>query len=75
MQAELILLRVLGFELHLASPLEYLPRYLARAVEDVERVGEGFDDWDRETKDEYGVLGGLMEGRVGRACRGRVVDA
>ncbi|KAL8730280.1 MAG: hypothetical protein Q9166_004163 [cf. Caloplaca sp. 2 TL-2023] len=74
-QAELILLRVLGFELHLPSPLEYLQRYLERAMEDVESVGEEFDAWEREAKDEYGVLGGMIDGRMGRGCRGMAVDA
>ncbi|KAL8881061.1 MAG: hypothetical protein Q9198_001658 [Flavoplaca austrocitrina] len=74
-QADLILLRVLGFQLHIPSPLEYLQRYLERAMEDIENVGEGFDEWDREAKGEYGVLSGIMEGRVGRGCRAKAVDA
>ncbi|KAL8818116.1 MAG: hypothetical protein Q9223_003177 [Gallowayella weberi] len=75
-QAELILLRVLGFELELSSPLRYLARYLTRAMEHVEKCGEDFDEWDLEAKDEYGVLtGGIMDGRLGRECRGRAVDA
>ncbi|KAL9629622.1 MAG: hypothetical protein Q9204_005168, partial [Flavoplaca sp. TL-2023a] len=74
-QADLILLRVLGFQLHIPSPLEYLQRYLERAMEDIENVGEGFDEWDREAKDEYGVLSGIMEGRLGRGCRAKAVDA
>ncbi|KAL8768345.1 MAG: hypothetical protein Q9209_005379 [Squamulea sp. 1 TL-2023] len=74
--SELLLLRVLGFELHLPSPFQYLQRYLERAMENVENVGENFDDWDREAKDEYGVAnGGIMEGRVGRMCRLRAIDA
>ncbi|KAL8902027.1 MAG: hypothetical protein Q9192_000240 [Flavoplaca navasiana] len=44
-------------------------------MEDIENVGEGFDEWDREAKDEYGVLSGIMEGRVGRGCRAKAVDA
>ena len=75
MQAELILLRVLAFELHLPSPLEYLQRYLERALEDVENVGEAFDEWDQDAKDEYGVQSGIMEGRLGNKCRQRAVDA
>ncbi|KAL8704783.1 MAG: hypothetical protein Q9225_008064, partial [Loekoesia sp. 1 TL-2023] len=74
-QAELILLRVLGFELRLPSPLEYLQRYVERAMEDVERVGENYDAWDREGKEEYGVLGGIMETTLGTACRARAVEA
>ncbi|KAI4102905.1 MAG: hypothetical protein LQ339_004450 [Xanthoria mediterranea] len=74
-QADLILLRVLGFQLHLPSPLEYLQRYLERAMEGVDTVGEAFDEWDREAKDEYGVLSEIMEGRMGRRCRAKAVDA
>ncbi|KAL8681251.1 MAG: hypothetical protein Q9186_002629 [Xanthomendoza sp. 1 TL-2023] len=63
-QAELILLRVLAFELDLPSPFQYLARYLTRAMEDVETAGEGFDEWGQQAKEEYGVLvGGIMEGR------------
>lgn len=43
-------------------------------MEDVEKVSEDYDAWDREGKEEYGVLGGVMEGRVGRLCRMRAVD-
>ncbi|KAL8710306.1 MAG: hypothetical protein Q9220_005076 [cf. Caloplaca sp. 1 TL-2023] len=76
-QAELILLRILGFELRAPSPLDFLQRYLERALEDVSAGGgEDFDQWDREAKEEYGVVkGGVMESRLGRLCRGRVVDA
>ncbi|KAL8858078.1 MAG: hypothetical protein Q9178_005403 [Gyalolechia marmorata] len=74
-QAELILLRVLAFELRLPSPLEYLQRYLERAMEDVENVGEAFDEWDRDAKDEYGVQSGIIEGRLGSKCKQRAVDA
>lgn len=44
-------------------------------MEDIENVGEGFNEWDREAKDEYGILSGIMEGRVGRSCRAKAVDA
>ncbi|KAL8926091.1 MAG: hypothetical protein Q9172_001970, partial [Xanthocarpia lactea] len=71
----LILLRVLAFELHLPSPLQYLQRYLERAMEDVENVGEAFNEWDRDAKDEYGVQSGIMEGRLGSKCKQRAVDA
>ncbi|KAL8952914.1 MAG: hypothetical protein Q9222_001204 [Ikaeria aurantiellina] len=75
-QAELILLRVLGFELRIPSPLEYLQRYLERALEEVESSGEEFDAWDREAREEYGVVnGGLMESRLGRMCREKAINA
>ena len=44
-------------------------------MEDIENVGKGFDEWDREAKGEYGVLSGIMEGRLGRGCRTKAVDA
>ncbi|KAI4258973.1 MAG: hypothetical protein LQ352_000969 [Teloschistes flavicans] len=75
-QAELLLLRVLGFELRIPSPLDYLARYLERATEDVERAGDDFDAWGREQKEEYGVFGGgVMEGRAGRGCREMAIRA
>ncbi|KAL8839794.1 MAG: hypothetical protein Q9170_001605 [Blastenia crenularia] len=74
-QAELVLLRVLGFELRLPSPMEYLHRYLERAMEDVERVGEDYDAWDREGKEEYGVVDGAMDTGLGRMCKERAVEA
>ncbi|KAL8685155.1 MAG: hypothetical protein Q9218_007943, partial [Villophora microphyllina] len=74
--AELLLLRILGFELRIPSPLDYLARYLERAMENVESVGEDYDGWGKEEKEEYGVVsGGLMEGKVGRGCRGKAIEA
>ncbi|KAL8642996.1 MAG: hypothetical protein Q9228_000395 [Teloschistes exilis] len=75
-QAELLLLRVLGFELRIPSPLDYIARYLERATEDVQRAGDNFDGWGREEKEEYGVWGGgVMEGRTGRGCREMAIRA
>ncbi|KAI4119080.1 MAG: hypothetical protein LQ345_000955 [Seirophora villosa] len=74
-EAELILLRVLGFELRLPSPLEFLQRYLERAMEGVHGVGEDYDAWDKEGREEYGALDGLMETRLGRRCRAKTVEA
>ncbi|KAI4102441.1 MAG: hypothetical protein L6R37_004380 [Teloschistes peruensis] len=75
-QSELLLLRVLGFELRIPSPLDYIARYLERATEDVERVGDDYDGWGREEKEEYGVWrGGVMEGRTGRGCREMAIRA
>ncbi|KAL8932669.1 MAG: hypothetical protein Q9211_006184 [Gyalolechia sp. 1 TL-2023] len=73
--AELILLRVLGFELRLPSPMEYLQRYIERAMEDVEEAGENYDSWDREGKEEYRVVDGVMETRLGRMCSQRALEA
>ncbi|KAL8940173.1 MAG: hypothetical protein Q9216_002961 [Gyalolechia sp. 2 TL-2023] len=73
--AESILLRVLGFDLRLPSPMEYLHRYMERAMEDTESAGENYDTWDREGKEEYGVADGIMETRIGRMCRKRAVEA
>lgn len=74
-QAELVLLRVIGFELRLQTPLVYLPRYLERAMEDVTNVGEKYDEWGKEEKEEYGVLDNAMETSIGRACRHKAVSA
>ncbi|KAL9052314.1 MAG: hypothetical protein Q9206_004357 [Seirophora lacunosa] len=74
-EAELILLRVLGFELRLPSPLKFLQRYLERAMEGVHGVGEDYDAWDKEGREEYGALDGLMETRLGRRCRAKTVEA
>jgi len=69
-QAELILLRVLGFELRLASPMDFLGRYLERAMEGVE-AGEDYEGWGREERMEYGVEeGGWRTMRVGRGVWG-----
>lgn len=74
-QAELVLLRVLGFELRIPLPFDYLPRYLERAMNDIARVGENYDAWGREDKEEYGVVKEAMETRIGRACRTKAVAA
>ncbi|KAL8904926.1 MAG: hypothetical protein Q9207_002956 [Kuettlingeria erythrocarpa] len=74
-QAELILLRILGFELRLPSPLDFLQRYLERAMEDVDRGGEDYDAWEKEAREEYGVIDGVMDTRMGKACRTEVVEA
>lgn len=79
-RAELILLRVLGFELRIRLPLEYLPQYLERAMSD--RLGRGWESggledyeaWSKEEKDECGVTG-LMDTGLGRACRASAVEA
>lgn len=73
-QAELILLRVLGFDLRIPHPLDFLPRYLARAMEEVADAAEDYEGWDREQREEYGVVGRMDTG-VARACRGMVVEA
>lgn len=74
-QAELMLLRVLGFELRLPLPLDYLPRYLERAMEDVADVSEVYDSWSKEEQEEYGVVKTRMETSMGRACKTRAVSA
>ena len=74
-QAELMLLRVLGFELRLPLPLDYLPRYLERAIGEVTDIGNDYDGWAREEKEEYGVVKEAMETGIGRACRAKGVSA
>lgn len=74
-QAELILLRVLGFELRIPLPLDYLPRYLERAMGDVAEAGEDYDAWANEEKEEYGVMKSAMDSGIGKACRAEAVGA
>ena len=74
-QAELILLRVLGFELRIPLPLDYLPRYLERATGDIVDTAEDYDGWGKEGKEEYGVEKDIMDTRIGRACRAKAVAA
>ncbi|KAI9874799.1 MAG: hypothetical protein M1830_009257 [Pleopsidium flavum] len=79
-QAELILLRVLKFELRIALPFEFLPRYLDRTVGEVNAGGGGwggtedYDGFDKERRDEYKVVD-LMDTGIGRAARAKIVDA
>ena len=72
-QAEKILLRVLGFDMRLILPLEFLPRYLGRALEDAAEAGEDYDSCSKEEREEYGVLGSITETRIGRDCRETVI--
>lgn len=44
-------------------------------MEDIEGAGEDYDTWDREEREEYGVLDGVMETRTGRCCRMKTVEA
>lgn len=74
MQAELILLRALGFELRLPLALDYLQRYIERATASVTSAGEDYDRWGNEEREEYGVAG-ATETAIARACRLEVVQA
>ena len=74
-QAELILLRVLGFELRLSLPLHFVQRYLERALEELSKSGEDYDGWDKEEQEEYGVIKGVMETRIGQSCKGKAINA
>ena len=74
-QAELMLLRILGFELRIPVPLDYLPRYLERAMEDVAGASENYDSWGNEVKEEYGVVKDAMCTSIGRACRSKAISA
>lgn len=71
-QAEQILLRVLGFELMIPQPLDFLPRYLERAMEDVADAGEDYDAWGTEEKEEFGVV---KDTALGKACKAKAVLA
>ena len=74
-QAELMLLRVLGFELRVPLPLDYLPRYLERAMEHVADASENYDSWGKEEKEEFGVVKDAMDTSFGRACRAKAIGA
>lgn len=74
-QAELMLLRILGFELRIPLPLDYLPRYLERAMGDVTDASENYDSWENEDKEEYGVVKDAMDTSFGRACRSKAISA
>lgn len=54
--------------------MDFLDRYLSRALEDIAEAGEDYDEWDREAREEYGVVG-RMETGLARACRVKAVDA
>jgi hypothetical protein len=73
-QVELLLLRVLGFELRLSLPLHFAERYLERSMADVTAGAEDYAAWGREEKEEYGVVGG-MDTAVGKAYRNKLVEA
>ncbi|OCL06149.1 hypothetical protein AOQ84DRAFT_83055 [Glonium stellatum] len=78
-QAELILLRVLKFELRLALPLDFLPRYLDRTIGEVNAGGGGwggtedYDGHEKEHRDEYQMID-LMDTRLGKACRLKAIE-
>ena len=74
-QAELMLLRVLGFELRIPLPLDYLPRYVERAMGDVASASEDYNTWGKEEKEEYGVVKDFMDTSLGRACRTKAISA
>lgn len=65
---------MLGFDLRIPHPLDFLPRYLARAMEEVADAAEDYEGWDREQREEYGVVARMDTG-IARACRGTVVEA
>ncbi|KZF19923.1 hypothetical protein L228DRAFT_241135 [Xylona heveae TC161] len=81
-QAELILLRVLQFDLRVSLPLHFVPRYLDRTVGEV-NIPSGpwqscldgpYEAIGQEYRDEYRMVD-LMETAVARACTARAVDA
>lgn len=73
-------MRVLGFDLRIPLPQDFLPRYLERAMSDIldggTHVGdlEDYEAWPKEERDEYGVTR-LMETGLGRACRASAMEA
>ncbi|MCJ1356757.1 MAG: hypothetical protein MMC33_006753 [Icmadophila ericetorum] len=73
-RAELLLLRVLAFELRIPTPLDYLPRYVERAMEDSLKAAEDYERWGKEEKEELGVIG-EMDGGLGRICKIKAAQA
>ncbi|KAL9039280.1 MAG: hypothetical protein Q9214_004940, partial [Letrouitia sp. 1 TL-2023] len=72
-QAELILLRALGFALRAPVPQHFLHRYLARAMAPLARDFD-VDEWGREARAEHGAID-AMDTRVARRCRARGIEA
>ena len=70
-----MLSRVLGFELRIALPLDFVQRYLERAFHGVSSTGADYEGWDKEERAEYGVIEGIMDTRIGRVCRSKAIDA
>ena len=62
------------------TPLDFLDRYLARALDEMvmgPRGAQGveeYESWGTEAREEYGVVE-RMETGVGRACRAKAVEA
>lgn len=73
-QAEFLLLRVLGFDLRLPLASNYLERYLERAMERINSAGEDYEGWSKEAREEYGVES-AMDTRIARDCRSEIVLA
>ncbi|KAI9697305.1 MAG: hypothetical protein M1836_004869 [Candelina mexicana] len=79
-QAELILLRILKFELRIPLPYEFLPRYLERTVGELNLSNNGWggtEDYDglgKEFQEEYKAVD-LMDTGVSRACRMKILKA
>ena len=74
-QAELMLLRILGFELRVPLPLDYIPRYHERVRGDVADAGDNYGSYGNEEKEEYGVVKDIMDTLFGRACRAKAISA
>ena len=65
-RAELLLLRILRFELRIPLPFEFLGRYLDRAVASWD--AGGFDRWEDDEREEDAVVGEWETG-LGKAVR------
>ncbi|MCJ1233562.1 hypothetical protein MMC14_001520 [Varicellaria rhodocarpa] len=73
-RAELLLLRVLGFELRISTPLDFIERYTDRAMRDLREFAEDYDRWDLEERQEYGIAN-RMEIGLGRAVKVKALQA
>ena len=75
-KAELLLLRVLGFDLRLVSPFDYVSQYLHRALQGIWAYCEELDDNSELRRENCGVAAArMMASRPGMDVRARVVEA
>ncbi|KAL0258878.1 hypothetical protein SLS55_006382 [Diplodia seriata] len=79
-QSELILLRVLKFELRVSTPFDFLSGYLGEAMRDF-GVDDGnadakgyFDDRNKEKK-EADRIADLMETGIAKDCKAKALNA
>ena len=74
--AELLLLRILGFNLRLVSPFNYLPQYLDRALQGLWEYCQYYDHPSESRRaGREAAAGRMLASRVGLDVRAKVVEA